>query len=204
MIAWSIEAAQKSGCFDRIIVSTDDLEVASIAKNCGAEVPFLRPPELADDHTGTMPVISHAIMKCMESDGMPELTCCIYATAPFIQASDLRRGLEEITCGSCDYAFSVTTYPFPIQRALRLVSDGRLEMFDASKFNVRSQDLEEAYHDAGQFYWGRTAAWLEGRLIFSRASVPITLPRYRVQDIDTIEDWIRAEYMFQALDRVEK
>ncbi|MFT0849633.1 pseudaminic acid cytidylyltransferase [Achromobacter sp. F4_2707] len=199
MIAWSIEAALESGCFDHIIVSTDDDEIAEVARQYGAEVPFMRPLELSDDHTGTIPVIRHAIEMINSQGRTVEQACCLYATAPFIRAEDLRRGLEILQGSGSDYAFSVTSYAFPIQRALRLTREGRVEMFNPEHFTTRSQDLEEAYHDAGQFYWGRADAWLQGKMIFNPASLPVMLPRHRVQDIDTPEDWLRAEWLFKAM-----
>ena len=199
MIAWSIEAAIQSGCFDRIIVSTDDAEIADVARVHGAEVPFFRPPELSDDHTGTLPVIAHAIQWQNDSGPSASQACCIYATAPFVQAEDLQRGLALLNSSDIDYAFSVTSYAFPIQRAIRITTDQRVEMFQPEKFNSRSQDLEEAWHDAGQFYWGHAAAWLAHKPIFSYKAIPIRLPRYRVQDIDTFEDWERAEWLFKAM-----
>lgn len=199
MLAWSIAAAQDSGCFDRIVVSTDDPEIAEVARRCGAEVPFLRPAHLADDHTPTVPVIAHAIEWQQAHGESPEAACCIYATAPFVRAEDLRRGWEMLRDGGVDYAFSVTRYAFPIQRAIRITAKGRVAMFQPEHLNTRSQDLEEAFHDAGQFYWGRAQAWLEGRPIFSDASAPVILPRHRVQDIDTPEDWERAEWLFKAM-----
>lgn len=199
MIAWSIEAALKSDCFDQVIVSTDDEEVAEVARKYGASVPFMRPKALSDDYTGTTPVISHAIEWFMAQGNTPKYVCCIYATAPFVLAGDIRRGLELIEENRCDYAFSVTSYAFPIQRAVRITEDERLEMFSSEHFNTRSQDLEEAYHDAGQFYWGDVNAWLQGKMIFGSSSVPVRLPRHRVQDIDTLEDWVRAEWLFKAM-----
>jgi len=199
MIAWSIEAALQSSCFDEVIVSTDDSDIADIAKRYGARVPFRRPASLSDDHTGTIPVIQHAIDWYRQQGHALSQVCCIYATAPFLQAADLRLGLEVLEAGQIDYAFSVTSFPFPIQRAIRLDANGRVEMFNPEHFNTRSQDLEEAYHDAGQFYWGRPDAWLTGRVIFGNASAAVLLPRHRVQDIDTQEDWQRAEWMFKAL-----
>ncbi|HXV28871.1 MAG TPA: pseudaminic acid cytidylyltransferase [Sinorhizobium sp.] len=199
MIAWSIDAALASGCFDRVIVSTDDEEIAAVAMSAGAEVPFMRPADLSDDYTGTIPVIAHAISWMWEDACEPESVCCIYATAPFVRAEDIRRGQRTLEESGADYAFSVTSFPFPIQRAVRVKADGRMEMFHPEHFNSRSQDLEEAFHDAGQFYWGRTEAWLEGRPLFSPRAAAVVLPRYRVQDIDTLEDWDRAELMFAAV-----
>ena len=199
MIAWSIEAAKTSGCFDKIIVSTDDQEIASIARQWGAEVPFMRPPELSDDYTGTIPVMRHAIQWLEMHEGKVDYACCIYATAPLIVAQDLQAGWALINGAGCDYAFSVTSYAFPIQRAIRINEQGRVAMFSPEHLMSRSQDLEEAWHDAGQFYWGTPKAWCEERAIFSQGSVPVKLPRHRVQDIDTTEDWTRAEWLLRAL-----
>lgn len=199
MIAWSIEAALQSGCFDRVIVSTDDVEIAEVARQCGAEVPFVRPASLSDDHTGTTAVIAHAINWFAEQGHTPEQVCCLYATAPFVLAVDLRHGLTVLIDKGVDYAFSVTSYAFPIQRAIRITDAGRVDMFQPRHFNTRSQDLEEAFHDAGQFYWGKATAWQQGNIIFGTASAPVLLPRHRVQDIDSPEDWIRAEWLFKAM-----
>ncbi|SDK05158.1 pseudaminic acid cytidylyltransferase [Pseudomonas indica] len=199
MIARSIEAALESGCFDRVIVSTDDAEIAEVARQYGADVPFMRPAELSDDYAGTVPVIRHAVEWFIANGEAPEQVCCIYATAPFVTGENIRRGLEALAGNDCDYAFSVTSYAFPIQRAIRITSAGRVEMFNPEHFNTRSQDLEEAYHDAGQFYWGRANAWLEGKILFGTHAVPVLLPRHRVQDIDTLEDWERAEWLFKAM-----
>ena len=199
MIAWSIEAAKASGCFDKIIVSTDDQEIATIAQQWGAEVPFLRPPELSDDYTGTIPVIRHAIQWLEAHEGKVDYACCIYATAPFVSAQDLQAGWSLINGSEHDYAFSVTSYAFPIQRAIRINEQGRVAMFNPEHFMTRSQDLEEAWHDAGQFYWGTAEAWCEERAIFGEGSIAVKLPRHRVQDIDTSEDWTRAEWLFRAM-----
>lgn len=198
MIAWSIEAALQSGCFDRVIVSTDDHEIATVVRKWGAEVPFMRPADLADDHTGTISVIAQAIDWLREHDQAPKAVCCLYATAPFVQPEDIRRGLDILEAQAVDYAFSITSYAFPIQRAIRLTDGGRVGMLHPEHFITRSQDLEEAFHDAGQFYWGRASAWCEGRPIFSDSAAPVLLPRHRVQDIDTPEDWQRAEWLFRA------
>jgi pseudaminic acid cytidylyltransferase len=204
MIAWSIDSALQSGCFDQVVVSTDDAEIAETARRCGAHVPFLRPAALSDDHTGTTAVVAHTINWFDAQGQMPDLVCCLYATAPFVTAADLQTGLQALIDTGSDYAFSVTSYAFPIQRAIRRTEAGRVEMFNTEHFNTRSQDLEEAFHDAGQFYWGRAEAWLQDRMIFAPGSIPVMLPRHRVQDIDTPEDWVRAEWLFKAMQfRVE-
>jgi N-acylneuraminate cytidylyltransferase len=201
MIAWSIEAAIQSGCFDRIIVSTDDAEIADVARAYGAEVPFVRPPELSDDHTATIPVVAHAIQWVSQQFGPVELACCLYATAPFIQSKDLQQGLNALQQSDALYALTVTNFAAPIQRSFRITQQQRIEMFNPDQYNTRSQDLEEAYHDAGQFYWGRAEAWLSSTPLHSEFAIPLLLPRYRVQDIDTMDDWIRAEMMFEILNK---
>jgi N-acylneuraminate cytidylyltransferase len=201
LIVWSIEKAIESGCFDKIIVSTDDIEIANIAKNYGAEVPFIRPKELSDDYTSTNEVISHAIKFQIKNSKRPSIVCCIYPTAPFVQTKDLKHGLEILKTNGVDYVFSVTTFAYPIQRSFRMTKDQKIEMFWPEFLYSRSQDLEEAWHDAGQFYWGITDSWLENKPIISKNAKPIHLPRYRVQDIDTYEDWERAEWMFKVINK---
>jgi pseudaminic acid cytidylyltransferase len=199
IIAWSIIAAKRSKCFDRIIVSTDDPIISKIAVEYGAEVPFVRPAELSDDHTGTTSVIAHAINWLISQGDDVNLVCCIYATAPFIRINDLKKGLKILNDSGADFAFSVTSYAFPVQRAIRILENNRVQMFNQNAFEVRSQDLEDAWHDAGQFYWGKAIAWLSHKPIFSSDSVPVFLPRNIVQDIDTIEDWEEAELKFSVL-----
>lgn len=199
MIAHSIEAALASGLFGRVIVSTDDPEIADVSLQYGAEVPFLRPQSLADDFTGTGAVVKHAIKELQDMGTGINLVCCIYATAPFIQPRYLQEGYERLQRIDCSYAFSVTTFPFPIQRAVRINGAGRIEAIWPENIGKRSQDLEEAFHDAGQFYWGRPQAFLDDEPIFSPASLPVILPRHLVQDVDTMEDWQRAELMYAAL-----
>jgi pseudaminic acid cytidylyltransferase len=195
MIAWSISAALEAGIFDRVIVSTDDVEIADVAKVEGAEVPFMRPPDLADDMTATVPVIAHALT---QMEGVSTL-CCLYATAPFVDAADLVKGARLLEDGEADYVMPVASYAFPIQRAVKINDDGRVQMFSPEFGQTRSQDLVEAYHDAGQFYFGRAEAWRAGKAIIGPDAQPLILPRHRVQDIDTPEDWARAELMFKAL-----
>lgn len=195
MIAWSIEAAKTSGLFDRVFISTDDAEIAGIAEQWGAEVPFMRPQELSNDHAATTPVIAHATQWALDQGLDVAAVCCIYATAPFVRTEDIKCGWEALSGGDWDYAFTATDFAAPIFRSFKQTSEGGVEMFFPEHFATRSQDLPVALHDAGQFYWGRPAAWLEGRRIFDLRSKPILIPRWRVQDIDTPDDWARAEML---------
>lgn len=200
MMAYSIQAALESGLFARVVVSTDDTEIAEVARSWGAEVPFLRPAELADDHAGTVEVIQHAVAALREQGESFAYACCLYATAPFVTPADLTRGLDALESHPDKaYAFTVTDYASPVQRALRLRPDGSVESLYPEFYETRSQDLEPAFHDAGQFYWGRTEAWAQGVPLHAPHSLPVRLPRHRVQDIDTSEDWQRAEILFAAL-----
>jgi pseudaminic acid cytidylyltransferase len=199
MITHSIHAALDSGVFSQVLVSTDDEEIARIAREHGAETPFVRPEDLSGDHTATAPVIAHALEFLKGQGALPEFACCIYATAPFVRPEYLRQGLETMRTQGCSTCFSVTTFPFPIFRGLRVNDRGCLEMIWPEHEMTRSQDLPEAVHDAGQFYWVDAARFLAQPRLYAADSRPVLLPRYLVQDIDTPEDWDTAERMFQAL-----
>jgi len=200
IIAHSIRSALDSGLFERVVVSTDDARIADAALTYGAEVPFTRPAALADDHATTASVMVHALQTLAEQGQVLGLACCIYATAPFLQQRYLRAGYEQLReQARHEYAFSVCSVGFPVQRALTLTPDGALTPLYPQYRDTRSQDLPHAYQDAGQFYWGRSEAWLRGEVIFSERSLPVILPRHLVQDIDTEEDWRRAEFLYTAL-----
>jgi len=202
LIVYSILVAKNSGLFDHVIVSTDDDQIRDIANHYGAETPFVRPPELANDHATTVPVINHAVSWVQQHLGKVDHVCCVYATAPFIQAEALRESYEMLISRKVGgYVFSATTMPFPIQRSFKVKSDGFVEMFEPHNYNTRSQDLEEAYQDAGQFYWGSAETYNSEKIFFSTDSMAYVLPRHMVQDIDTLEDWCRAELMYEALKR---
>ncbi|MFT7487725.1 MAG: pseudaminic acid cytidylyltransferase [Candidatus Promineifilaceae bacterium] len=199
MIAYSIEAAKAAEVFERIIVTTDSDDIADIARQYGAEVPFARPPELADDHATTDDVIVHALT-CLKSQGADmEFACCLYATAPFVRPEYLKKGLSLLQASGATTGFSVTTFPFPILRGLKVNDAGSLEMIWPEHRLTRSQDLPEAVHDAGQFYWVNVEKYLDAPRLYSADAVPIILPRHLVQDIDTYEDWTRAEIMYKTL-----
>lgn len=199
LLVRTLQTLQAAGTFDRIIVSTDDDEIAALALATGVEVPFRRTASLADDHTGTRTVIQHAIRQLEQHAPDPvDLVCSIYPTAVFIQPEDLERARQLLVRTAAAFVFTATSFPAPIQRALRRLPDGSCEMFQPEHRQTRSQDLQEAFHDAGQFYWGTRDAWLSETPTFGARSQLYVLPRWRVQDIDTPEDWERAERMARA------
>ena len=199
IIAYSIEAAINSNCFNQIIVSTDDYEIAKIAEDFGASVPFMRPDKLSDDYIGTTSVVKHAIEFMENDNNYISNVCCLYATAPFVRSKIISKAYQKLKDTKADYCFSVTSFAFPIQRAIKVTEKNKVSMFYPEYFNARSQDLEESYHDAGQFYWGKAQAFKDELPLFSEVATPYVLPRYLVQDIDTPEDWIRAEAMYKVL-----
>lgn len=200
IIGYSIAAALASGLFAEVVVSTDDEEIAAVAQRLGAAVPFMRPAALADDFTGMIPVVRHAILTLAAAGRRFEDVCCICSTAPFLSAGTLRDGYDLLRSSGKQFAFSVTSFPAPIWRSFRLGAGGGVEPFFPEFVPKRSQDLEEAYHDAGQFYWGRASAFSEELPVFAPHSAPLVLPRHSVQDIDTLEDWEQAERMLVGAD----
>jgi pseudaminic acid cytidylyltransferase len=201
IIAYSISAAQQTGLFDQVVVSTDDEEIATVAREFGATTPFIRPKEIADDFTGTNTVVKHAVAWFNAQSNDVTHACCLYATAPLVQANFITEGYEALSRSDAAFAFSVTSYAFPIQRAVRITPDGRVDAIYPEHRMTRSQDLEHAYHDAGQFYWGTARAFLEDMPLFAPHSIGVILPRHLVQDIDTLEDWEQAELMYRAINR---
>ncbi|OGQ88406.1 MAG: pseudaminic acid cytidylyltransferase [Deltaproteobacteria bacterium RIFOXYD12_FULL_56_24] len=199
VIAWSIEAARQSELFDRIIVSTDSEEIAAVAREYGAETPFMRPAQLADDFTPTADVILHVLDWLGEHGAMADHACCLYATAPFVQPGFLWQGFDILRQSGAASVFTVTSYPASIYRALKIEEDGHLAMVWPKYELTRSQDLPGSYHDAGQFYWLDARRFSAGKKIYSYDARPVILPRYLVQDIDTPEDWLMAEAMYAAL-----
>ena len=213
IIAYSIEAARRTGLFDAVIVSTDDEEIAAIAKQYGATTPFMRPDEIADDMTGVRAVITHALRELEKEGERPAEVCMIYATAPLMQSADIVAGYEQFQAcirlesvgKGADFVFSAAEFASPIFRAFGVRDDGTAKMFWPEHYRKNSQDLPAAYHDAAQFCWGRREAMLEENIIvFSGRSVPFIVPRYRVVDIDTPEDWRLAELLYRALNKTDQ
>ncbi|MEX0450468.1 pseudaminic acid cytidylyltransferase [Spiribacter sp. 218] len=199
IIAWSIEAALASDCFDLVIVSTDDDEIAAVARQWGADVPFMRPMKLADDYAGTLSVIGHATEWVLCEYPALEAVCCLYPTAPLVEAVDIRRGRDVLEQGDWEYCFTATEFSAPIFRGFTESGNGGIEMVFPEHFETRSQDLPVVLHDAGQFYWGRPQAWRKERPLFGSNSCPLRLPNWRVSDIDNENDWRRTELIAEVL-----
>lgn len=198
MISYAIKAALDSGLFRHVVVSTDDEEIARVALACGAEVPFSRPARLADDYTPTVPVVAHAISEAAKLGWVPDYVCCIYPAVPLLAISDLSEALELLKASQADYSFPIAEFPSAIQRAMKIGHGHRLSSFFPEHEFTRTQDLERAFFDAGQFYWGRRQAWVENPRVHNSA-VGLEIQGHRVVDIDTPEDWKRAEILYQSL-----
>ncbi|GID07529.1 pseudaminic acid cytidylyltransferase [Pseudomonas sp. 008] len=193
MIAWSIEAALESGAFDTVMVSTDDTEIAEIARALGAEVPFLRSAATADDHATTSQVLLEVLGQYREAGVHFDLACCLYPTAPFVRPRDLTDGRVQLLGSRFNVIMPVAAFSYPVWRSLQRGDDGRIVMNFPENLNARSQDLPVAYHDAGQWYWFRTEAFVRDHVLMGPNTGSIVLPTMQVQDIDTEEDWALAE-----------
>lgn len=199
IIAHSIETAIVSGLFDKVIVSTDDDEIANVSRNHGAEVPFVRPVELADDHAGTHPVIDHAVRWLVDNGNVIDNVCCLYATAPLIVQDDLSKALELLETGKWESVVAAAEFSSPIFRAFQYAESGGIKMIFPEHYNSRSQDLPMAMYDAGLFYWATANNCMTPPKGFSECSTVIKIPSWRVQDIDTLDDWKRAEVIFKLM-----
>ena len=197
IIAYSIEAALQSGLFDEVMVSTDDKEIAEIACKYGAQVPFMRSAEMSNDYAGTADVILEVLQMYKEQGREFETVCCIYSTAPFVTSERLREAYGKMN-SEIDSVFTCVTYSYPIQRSLHIV-DGKISMVYPEYKNVRSQDLEPIYHDAGQFYFSRTASFMESRTFWGENTAGLVLSELEVQDLDTQTDWMLAEMKYELL-----
>ena len=197
MISWAIKTAQKSNLFDAVVVSTDDEKIAEISEKLGAQIPFIRPKELSDDLTPTVPVIAHGVKFLMDKGWALEYACCIYPCSPFLRSDDLSEAYELIESKQSDFIYPVTEYAHPIQRGMRLLPSGQMEFLYPENELKRTQDLETVYHDCGQFYWGRANAWLEQKKMHTDG-LGLVLPNWRFVDIDNENDWIRAEEIFKV------
>jgi N-acylneuraminate cytidylyltransferase len=197
IIAYSINEAISSSVFDKVIVSTDSEDIAKISREYGAEVPFIRPDELSDSFSGISDVMKHAI-NWLNLNGFDiENACCVYATAPFIKKIDIISGLNKLITSDYDYVLSVGEFESSVQRAVVNKDEKGLSMlFSMKNFDIRSQDFESVYFDAGQFCWGKKNAWINDK-IFNNNTGFIEIPSDRTIDIDTKQDWDKAELLYK-------
>lgn len=198
IIAYSIETALNSGLFDEVMVSTDDNEIAEIAKKYGAKVPFFRSEKTANDFAHIAEVIEEVLDTYKLTNNEFENLCCIFSTAPFIKKGRLKEGFELMINNNFDSVFPVLKFSYPIQRALKIENE-KVSMILPENFNKRSQDLMPAYHDSGQFYWMKTSEFYKQKRLFAENTGAIILSEMEVQDIDTNEDWEVAEMKYKLL-----
>lgn len=198
IMTYSIDAAKAAGCFDEVMVSTDDKEIAQVARQCGAEVPFMRSAATSNDFATTADVLVEVISEYAKKGRAFKYACCIYPTAPFISPEKLKRGFDLLETSDADSAVPVVRFGFPIQRAFKMDS-GKVSMIWPENRDKRSQDLMPAYHDAGQFYWLRTESFLMKKALFTDNTMGIEIPESEVQDIDNEEDWKVAEFKYRIL-----
>jgi N-acylneuraminate cytidylyltransferase len=198
IIAYPIQVALQSNLFAEVMVSTDDEEIARIAQEYGATVPFFRSPETANDYAGISEVLVEVIQCYAAKARHFDTVCCLLPTAPLITQGDLSAALEKLNAGGYDSVFPVSRFQYPIWRSLKMEGD-RVLMNWPENYHKRSQDLPPAFHDCGQFYWVQTDRFLAARRVFTENSGAIELPGIRVQDIDTEDDWRLCELKYQFL-----
>ena len=199
IIAYSIQSALDSNVFDEVMVSTDDLEIKAIAEHYGAIVPFMRSEENANDYATTVDTLLEVINTYQAQDKYFEYGCCIYPTAPFITTSLLQRAYRKLIEEKLDSVFPVMPFSFPIQRALKINKTTRIEMFHPEYLTARSQDLEPAYHDTGQFYWFNTKQLLTKKNLWTNNTSVVQVSEMEAHDIDTMEDWKVAEFKYKMM-----
>lgn len=197
IIAYSIEVAIKSQLFDEVMVSTDDKEIAEIAKNYGAIVPFMRSDEAADDYATTMDVLQEVIKEYTNRGRYFNYICCIYPTAPMVKVEKLKEGFQLLKSGELKSVLPVTPFEYPIWRGLRRDRNGSTELLWPENQDKRSQDMEPIFHDAGQWYW--LSKEMIGKSIFGEHTGSIVIDGSQVQDIDTDDDWQAAEMKYKIL-----
>lgn len=198
IIAYSIEIALRSNLFDEVMVSTDDAEIAKIAKSYGATVPFIRSSSSSDDMATTADVIQEVLERYRKDNKNFAIGCCIYPTAPFVSELNLEKSIKKLIDKDFDTVFPVVKYSYPIQRALK-VNQEKMSLFSEEYKNSRSQDLEESYHDAGQFYTFKVSEFLESNNLWTNNTGVIELSEMSVQDVDTENDWKLAELKYKLL-----
>lgn len=198
MIEYAIDLARDCGLFDQVIVSTDSPEIRDHAKRAGAETPFLRPDGLSDDHTPTAAVVAHAL-EAVDATNKFDFACCIYPAVPFTTATDLCNGLDQVRVAGVGSVLAVAAFPAPISRAFKKNPDSSMTMIWPDHRDMRTQDLPDAFYDAGQFYWVPVRSFVRDRVLLTDTTRGVVYPPWRAHDIDTEDDWIKAERLFLSL-----
>jgi pseudaminic acid cytidylyltransferase len=198
IISYSIQSALNSGIFEEVMVSTDDEEIAAIAKDHGASLPFMRSTENSNDYAGTAEVLIEVISQYRKIKRNFDTACCIYPTAPFVTAEKLKKAFDLLREKNADSVLPVTEFSYPILRSLKVNEQGQIEMNWPQYYSSRSQDLPKSYHDSGQFYFLNVESLLHHKKLFMPNSFPLIVPETEVQDIDNETDWKLAEmkYLF--------
>jgi len=204
MITYAIKAAKESGRFDRIVVSTDDSEIAEVAKQEGAEVPFLRSADLSCDHAGTLAVVNDGIRRLLSSGVGLGTIACIYPTVPLLDGVTLNRAFDTFLESPKSFLLAATAFDYPVQRGFRFSQEEGLQMLYPDEYETRSQDLPVIYHDAGQFYLASESTWLESERIYNANSRLFLMNKRQVCDIDTPEDWEWAEFLYRSWSRLRE
>ena len=191
----------KSNLFEKVIVSTDNEEIKDVALKYGAQVPFVRPKQFADDFIGTHEVIGHAVKWLEENGEKIDYVCCIYPTAPLLNKDDIVKGFKLIKSNKWRSVIAATNFSYSIFRSFKCLPNGELKMIFPKYYNSRSQDIPDVYHDAGLFYWAKPNTWKEKpKKYFQKKSI-VKIPNYRIQDIDTLDDWKKAEIIYKIINR---
>lgn len=201
IISYSINAALESNCFDEVMVSTDDAEIADIALACGANVPFKRSLKNSDDFSSTADVLFEVLSEYRKGGKEFEYLCCIYPTAPFVTADKLNKGMDLLIKSEADCVLPIVEFSYPIERNLR-INNGKVQMQFPENYSIRSQDFQTAYHDAGQFYCLQTQKFLQQKSLFPTFTLPLIISELEVQDIDNLSDWNLAEIKFKLLNNL--
>lgn len=197
ILYWTIKALKRSKLFSKIVLTTDDTKIAKIASQLGVDHIISRPSNLADNYTPTKPVIEHAI-RALKKKFKIKYACCVYPCNPFLNSLDLKKSFKILKKNKKNFVFPITEYTHPIQRAFKLAKKNKLIFFTKKHELTRTQDLVKSYHDVGQFYWGSVSNWLSKKKMHSNG-IGLPIPKWRVVDIDNLQDWKRAELLFKVL-----
>ncbi len=202
IISYSIETAKKSGIFDRVMVSTDSDEIAAVAREYGAEVPFMRSAENSDDYSTTEDVMLEVLGSYSKIGEQYDVACCLYPTAVFVTPEILKESMRVMTEKNPDVVIPLVQFSYPPQRGMIINPNGYAELINHEHVRTRSQDLEKIYHDCGQFYLYNVKRLIETKGYITNTFAPVVIPEMFVQDIDCEEDWKMAELKYKMINKI--